>query len=56
MNPVNTLTHSNFESNLTTHLDTLINNNLLKLKYFYIKDKIVGITNPGDEVILKNNL
>ena len=47
---------SKIESNLTTHLDTLINNNLLKLKYFYIKDKIVGITNPGDEVILKNNL
>lgn len=47
---------SKIESNLTTHLDTLINNNLLKLKYFYIKDKIVGITNPGDDVILRKNL
>tara|TARA_E500000178_G_scaffold265667_1_gene263004 strand:- start:167 stop:988 length:822 start_codon:yes stop_codon:yes gene_type:complete len=44
------------ESNLTTHLSTLIKNNLTKIKYFFIRDKILGLTNPDDENILKNIL
>ena len=44
------------ESNLTIILNQLISTNCIQLKYFYIKNKIVGITNPGDEVILKNSL
>ena len=44
------------ESLLTTHLDHIVNKDLVKLKYFYIKKPIYGITNPGDEVELKKLL
>ena len=44
------------ESLLTSHLDYIVNKDLVKLKYFYIKNPIYGITNPGDEVTLKKLL
>ena len=46
------------ESLLTDHLNTLIVNKDfdLKMEYFVIKNKIVGITNPGDEIKLKEYL
>ena len=44
------------ESNLTTHMNTLIESNLMFVKYFYIRNKIIGITNPDDEEIVKKKL
>ena len=44
------------ESLLTDHLNNLVYRNLINLKYFYIRNKILGITNPGDEVKLKDIL
>lgn len=45
---------SKIESLLTSHLNYIVSKDLIKLKYFYIKNPIYGITNPGDEIILKN--
>jgi len=44
------------ESLLTDHLNNLVYRNLINLKYFYIRNKILGITNPGDELKLKDIL
>ena len=44
------------ESLLTEHLNNLVNRNLIKIQYFYIRNKILGITNPGDEVNLRDIL
>lgn len=44
------------ESLLTEHLNNLVNRSLIKLQYFYIRNKILGITNPSDEVKLKDIL
>lgn len=41
---------------LPNNLSSLIEENKLDLEYFEIEDSILGITNPGDELILKNKL
>ena len=46
--------NTEIESLLPSHLNEIIVNNKIKMEYFVIKNKIYGITNPGDEVILKN--
>lgn len=41
---------------LPDNISELINKNKMEMEYFIIKNKILGITNPGDEIILKNIL
>jgi hypothetical protein len=41
---------------LTDLLDFLIKNGNLEMDFFEIKNKIIGITNPGDEIKLKKQL
>lgn len=41
---------------LTDLLDFLIKNGDLEMDFFEIKNKIIGITNPGDEIKLKKQL
>ena len=49
--------NKSIESLLPTHLNDLLigkTNHKIKMEYFLIKNKIVGITNPGDDLILKD--
>lgn len=41
---------------LPDNLNELIVKDILKMKYFEIKYNVIGITNPGDEVIIRNIL
>lgn len=41
--------NKNIECLLPDSLDILIQNNILKMEFFEITDKILGITHPGDE-------
>ena len=38
---------------ITETLGTLIKNKKILIKSFLIKNKIVGITNPGDEIFIR---
>ena len=44
------------ESNLTNLLGDLLVNQKIKMKFFNITSEILGITNPGDDIILKKKL
>ena len=39
---------------LPDDLNNLIQNKKIKIYFFEIKNKVIGITNPGDEIIVKN--
>ncbi len=41
---------------LPDNLNELLQNNLMSMEYFEIKEKILGLTNPEDEVIVRNLL
>jgi len=41
---------------LTDNLDDLIKDGSINIKFFKITDEILGITNPGDEIIVKDIL
>ena len=41
---------------LPDNLNELIQNNLMSMEYFEIKEKILGLTNPEDEEIVRNLL
>lgn len=41
---------------LTDNLDDLIKDGIINIRFFKITDEILGITNPGDEIIVKDIL
>ena len=41
---------------LPNNISELINNGKIEMDYFIITDEILGITNPGDEIIIRNKL
>ena len=41
---------------LPDNLNQLIEENKMNMKYFQIQNKIIGLTNPEDELIVKNIL
>jgi len=47
---------SKLEILLPNNLNELIKKNLIKMKFFEIENNVFGLTNPEDEIIIKNKL